>query len=330
MEKYFETGFTCNTTEIIGLLGETRFLQGKVFGKMASLEDSLQSEAVAESIVLEIAKSSEIDGEITNYELLKPEVQRLLFPKKKEKVSSPTRERTLVTLFFDAINFDVPLTTERLINWMSACEQREITKPAIYSFLNDYISWFNHFKNNDPLYVAAVSHLMMLKSELPFNSKGFLARQITNHLLAESEKSRNRFYCVSLQLRKERKAYFELSNAAFNNHERDITNWVKWFLTCLIQALKSTESIQSRTLFKSEFWKRYSKINLNERQTMMIDLLINEFSGKLTSTKWAEITGCSSDSALRDIQDLMEKNVLRKEYGGGRSTCYELKIWDLL
>jgi Fic family protein len=152
-----------------------------------------------------------------------------------------------------------------------------------------------------------------------------VARTVSEHLLARSEKGAERFFSLSSQLRKERKAYIEnLEKYCSGNLE--ITPWLLWWLTCITYALKSTESVLSRILYKAEFRKVYSATPLNERQRKMIDLLLGEFQGRLTSTKWAEITGSSPDSALRDIQDLISKKILKREDGGGRSTCYDLNF----
>lgn len=104
----------------------------------------------------------------------------------------------------------------------------------------------------------------------------------------------------------------------------DITDWLHWFLICLVDALESTNRILENVLNKAQFWNNYSQTVLNERQRLIINQLLDGFFGKLTSSKWAKMSKCSSDTALRDIQDLMQKGILRKQSGGGRSTNYEL------
>lgn len=105
-----------------------------------------------------------------------------------------------------------------------------------------------------------------------------------------------------------------------------ITGWLEWFLDCLETALVNTVKSISTVLQKADFWDKYRLISMNERQIRMVNLLWDGFDGKLTSSKWGKITKCSADTALRDIQDLITKGVLRKTDEGGRSTNYELVI----
>jgi len=142
-------------------------------------------------------------------------------------------------------------------------------------------------------------------------------------ILARADKSNQRFYSMSAQIRKERKGYYEILEKTQKGN-LDITGWITWFLQCLINALKSTDSILMQVLFKAEFWNKHSKTIINERQKKLINKLLDGFDGKLTSSKWAKIAKCSKDTVIRDINDLTTKNILRKEAAGGRSTNYEL------
>ena len=142
-------------------------------------------------------------------------------------------------------------------------------------------------------------------------------------LLARSDKSTQRFYSMSAQIRIERKQYYEkLENT--QKSDLDITEWIEWFLGCLINALKSTDGILNRVLYKADFWSKHSITIINERQKKVLNKLLDGFEGKLTSMKWAKIAKCSKDTAIRDINDLIHKKVLQKEIAGGRSTNYEL------
>ncbi len=108
-----------------------------------------------------------------------------------------------------------------------------------------------------------------------------------------------------------------------------LTEWIKWFLNCLINALIATDNIQAQVLIKADFWNKHSKTIINERQKKLINKSLDGFDGKLTSSKWAKIAKCSKDIAIRDINDLISKNILPKEAARGRSTSYELKIYIL-
>ncbi|WP_235438460.1 Fic family protein [Parabacteroides goldsteinii] len=144
-----------------------------------------------------------------------------------------------------------------------------------------------------------------------------------NLFLTRADEMPHRFYSMSAEIRKQRKGYYEILEKTQKGGV-DVTGWLEWFLDCLEAALVKTEKSISTVLQKAAFWDRYRLVSMNERQIKMVNLLWDGFDGKLTSSKWAKITKCSADTALRDIQDLMTKGVLRKTDEGGRSTNYEL------
>jgi Fic family protein len=142
--------------------------------------------------------------------------------------------------------------------------------------------------------------------------------------LARSEASPQRFYSMSAQIRKERDAYYDILEST-QKGDLDITPWLSWFLGCLGRAFDGAEGILAGVLQKAEFWKAHAHAGFNDRQRDMLNRLLDGFEGKLTSSKYAAIEKCSPDTALRDITDLVERGVLRKDEGGGRSTSYSLR-----
>jgi len=142
-------------------------------------------------------------------------------------------------------------------------------------------------------------------------------------LLARSENSSERFYSLSNQIQQEKNIYYETLKTV-QHSERDITQWLVWFLNCLKHALLETEKGMQNILHKSAFWEKHKETPINERQRLMINKLFDDFFGKLTSSKWAKITKISTDTALRDIKDLIEKGILQQEEEGGRSANYTL------
>ena len=143
-------------------------------------------------------------------------------------------------------------------------------------------------------------------------------------LLAQSDKTNQRFYSMSAQIQVERKEYYEILEKTQKGN-LDITAWITWFLLCLINALKATDEVLNNVLLKATFWSKHTETSINERQRKLLNKLLNGFEGKLTSSKWAKIATCSKDTAIRDINDLIKKDILQKEAAGGRSTSYELK-----
>ena len=190
--------------------------------------------------------------------------------------------------------------------------------------MNRFLDWFENEHEIDLVLKAAIAHLWFVTIH-PFDDwNGRITRAITDMTLARSDKSVRRFYSMSAQIRVERKQYYEKLEITQKGNS-DITEWILWFLQCLINAIDSTEEILSKILHKAEFWKNHSTTILNDRQQKIINRLLDGFDGKLTTSKWAKINKCSQDTALRDIQDLMKKDILQIEASGGRSTNYELK-----
>ena len=143
--------------------------------------------------------------------------------------------------------------------------------------------------------------------------------------LARSEESPQRFYSMSAQIRQERNAYYDILEAT-QKGDLDITPWLAWFLACLDRAFDGAEEMLAGVLEKARFWEKHAGAPFNERQRDMLNRLLDGFEGKLTSSKWAKLEKCSQDTALRDINDLVERGILQKDEGGGRSTSYSLAI----
>ena len=199
-----------------------------------------------------------------------------------------------------------------------------------------FIAWFNASINAntnasanagtcamDLVIKAAIAHLWFVTIHPFEDGNGRIARALTDMLLARSDKSNQRFYSMSAQIRIERKQYYAILEKT-QRGDVDITDWIVWFLHCLIRALRATDSNHASVLFKAEFWQKHIHTALNDRQRKLLNKILDGFDGKLTSSKWAKIAKCSKDSAVRDINDLIEKEILQKDVAGGRSTSYEL------
>jgi Fic family protein len=189
--------------------------------------------------------------------------------------------------------------------------------------MNAFLKWFSTNNQIDLVVKAAVAHLWFVTIHPFDDGNGRIARALADMLLAQSDKSNQRFYSMSAQIRIERKQYYDILEKT-QQGDLNITNWILWFLKCLIHALHSTDAVLGKVIFKGIFWQIHAKTIFNERQKNLINKLLDGFDGKLTSSKWAKIAKCSKDSAIRDINDLIDKKILRKEEAGGRSTNYEL------
>lgn len=354
--------FTWNSNEFVNLLSEARNLQGRLLGKMESLGFELRDEALLETLTLDVLKSAEIEGELLNPEHVRSSIAQRLGMESAGAIVSDRNVDGMVEMMIDATrNCFEPLTTERLFDWHAALfpmgrsgvfkitvadwrkdtagpmqvvsgaagrEKVHFQAPdadLIGMEMNRFVKWFNEENRIDLVIKAAVAHLWFVTIHPFQDGNGRITRALTDMLLAQSDKSTQRFYSMSAQIRIERKEYYEILEQT-QKGDLDISEWIKWFLNCLIHALKATDNILTRVLLKADFWSRYSKTIMNERQKKVLNKLLDGFEGKLTSMKWAKITKCSKDTAIRDINDLINKDILQKESAGGRSTNYELKL----
>ena len=353
--------FSWKLEEFINLLSEVRNLQGRIMGRMESLGFDLRNEATLETLTLDVLKSTEIEGEYLNPDQVRSSIARRLGLEIAGSVESDRNVDGVVEMMLDATqNCFKPLTAERLFDWHAALfptgrsgiykitvanwrsdstgpmqvvsgamgkEKVHFQAPdssLVESEMSRFLDWFNKSSELDLVLKASVAHLWFVTIHPFDDGNGRITRSLTDMLLAQSDRSSQRFYSMSAQIRLERKQYYEILEKTQKGN-LDITDWIKWFLNCLLNALKSTDTILNRVLFKADFWTRHAKTIMNERQKKLLNKILDGFEGKLTSSKWAKIAKCSKDTAIRDINDLINKNILKKDEAGGRSTNYELK-----
>ena len=361
-EKENWTNFTWDNKKVMIKLGEARNQQGRLLGKMGSLGFDLQHEAVLNTLTLDVIKSSEIEGEYLEIAQVRSSIARRLGIDVAGAVQSERHVEGIVEMMLDATQQnDLPLSKNRLFGWHAALFpsgysklykitvadwRKDTTGPMqvvsgpmgkekvhyqapssdrIAPEIEKFIKWFENEHEIDLVLKAAIAHLWFVTIHPFDDGNGRITRAITDMMLARSDKSIMRFYSMSAQIRIERKQYYEKLEKTQKGNS-DLTEWILWFLQCLINAIDSTEETLSKILHKAAFWNSHSTTILNDRQQKMINRLLDGFEGKLTSSKWGKINMCSQDTALRDIQDLMSKNILQKEASGGRSTNYELKV----
>ncbi len=190
--------------------------------------------------------------------------------------------------------------------------------------MQEFLDWFEAGVAIDPVIKAGVAHLWFVTIHPFEDGNGRIARAVADLALTRSEGNPQRFYSMSAQIRLERSAYYNILEAT-QKGGLDITAWLEWFLDCLNRAFDGAETILASVLRKARFWEAHANERLNDRQRTIINRLLNGFEGKLTSSKWAKLAKCSQDTALRDIGDLLERGILVKDAGGGRSTSYSLR-----
>jgi Fic family protein len=351
------TDFTWNEIEVNILFGEVRNLQGKISGQMNVLGFSSKEEAALNTLTLDVVKSSEIEGEQLNYDQVRSSIARRLGINNAGLIPSNRNIEGIVDMTLDATqHYTDPLTNERLFGWHAALfptgysglyqievgryrtgemqiisgamgkekiHYEAVSAQDLQTEMNKFLVWINNDNLLDPVIKAAIAHFWFIIIHPFDDGNGRIARAIADMLLARAEKSTERFYSMSSQILAERKQYYEVLQKV-QHSDGDITDWLVWFLNCLQKSLLQTTVTVQKILLKASFWNAHEKTDLNQRQHLMLNKLLDGFEGKLKTSKWAKIAKCSPDTALRDIRDLIHKGILQQEKEGGRSTNYEL------
>jgi Fic family protein len=353
-------GFRWDHARISPRLVDVRHRQGRLIGRMEGLGFQLRAEAVLDSLTEEVLKSSEIEGAILDRDQVRSSIARRLGLDVGGLTPADRDVEGVVEMMLDATQgYDRPLTARRLFDWHAALfptgrnamskirvgdwrddakgpmqvvsgpigkERVHYEAPAadrVRDEMKKFLEWFENDNSTDLVLKAGVAHLWFVTIHPFDDGNGRIARAIADMVLARSERSPQRFYSMSAQIRQERKSYYEILEAT-QKGELDITRWLDWFLECLGRAFERAETILATVLNKARFWEQFAAAELNERQREIVNRLLNGFEGKLTSSKWAKLAKCSQDTALRDIEDLIRKKVLVKDSAGGRSTSYSL------
>jgi len=356
-ERHSWTDFQWEDQKILNLLSEVRHLQGKLIGKVELLGFELQDEANLETLIQDVVKSSEIEGEILNPEQVRSSIATRLGLDNSGLIQSDRHIDGVVEMMLDATqNTDKTISIARLFGWHGALFP--IGRSGLYKIdvaqwrsgdmqvvsggmgkevvhfegpkaerleeeMKRFVGWFNMDSSIDPVLKAAIVHLWFVTVHPFDDGNGRIARALTDMQLSKADGVNQRFYSMSAQIKQERKEYYTILEKT-QKGDSDITNWVVWFLNCLKEAIIASNTIIDKVVGKHHFWMQNNVNISNERQRMMLNKLMDNFEGNLTSSKWAKMTKVSADTALRDLTDLVNKGILIKADSGGRSTNYEL------
>ncbi|MEE8058607.1 MAG: Fic family protein [Pseudomonadales bacterium] len=350
---------TWDGERLLHLLARVSHEQGLLLGRMDGLGFDLKNEAQLHSLTDEVINSSEIEGETLPHDQVRSSIARRLEMKGiKHLVPSVREVDSVVGMMTNAADkYDELLTPARLFDWQASLFTAEsILHPVttgcyrnssmqvvsgaigrekihyeapppnrLESEMREFLDWFESPGDINPLLIAGLAHFWFVTIHPFDDGNGRIARAIADMALARAESSPRRFYSMSKQILIERNDYYKMLEQT-QKGSCDITAWQEWFLGCLLRAIQSADKSVGVILQKARFWQRFAEESLNERQIKMLNRLLDGFNGKLKTEKWAKITQCSSDTALRDINDLISRGALRKDQGGGRSTGYSLVL----
>ncbi len=357
-EKEDWTRFTIDYERICPLVAAVRRHQGWVLSQFQTAGLITSNKARVEAFVEEVSKSAEIEGEKFDHGHVRFSLCRRLgidFPDEGKPV--PRNVDGAVSVILDAVmNAGDELTEERLFGWHAALfptgysglykiatgryrdgemqvvsggfgrekvHYKAPTPAFVPGLVRDFLAWYNATDGKDLYVKAAVAHVWFVMIHPFDNGNGRLSRAISDMLIARSDGPGAKFYSVSHAIMQDRKRYYSLLES-LGHSNGDLTEWIEWFIGRVDAALLLAEGALGATLRKSQFWDKHAEEDFNERQRKVINMLFDGFDGKLTSGKWAKICKVSSDTALNDINVLVERGILKRSTSGGRSTNYEL------
>lgn len=352
--------FSWKKDALLEPLAKATFLQGQVLGRMKSLGFELQREATWHVVTQNIITSSGIEGESLDYGQVRSSVARHLVIPSTDIHPIDHHVDGIVTMMFDVLaKYQDPLSIDRLCGWQAALfptgfsgirritvgqlrtdaegpmqvvsrslgpsEMIHFQAPPATSLpleLSQFLTWINTPSSEHPVIQSAMAHLWFVTLHPFDDGNGRLARAITDMLLSRADGTERRFYSMSAQIQKEKEGYYAILEKT-QKGSLDITQWLLWFLGCLANALENSQTVVDCVLRKARFWQNTAQYTLAENQKKMLNLLLDDFKGNLTSSKWAKICKVSQDTAGRELKDLVQKHLLFQE-GQGRSTHYLL------
>ena len=354
------TVFHWNASELTVLLEEVNRKQGLLYGRLASLGFDSKLKAMAENLTYDVVYSSEIEGIRLNVDEVRSSIARKLGIENIKQTVPSHYVDSVVAVMLDAVNhYNQTLTKEKICAWQAAFfptgfsegsqievgryrtneehiisgmfgrEKIHYIAPAperVDEEMAQFLDWFNSQENVNSVIRSAIAHFWFVSIHPFEDGNGRLARILSDMLLARADKSEFRFYNISSQINKDKNHYYDILEKA-QHGDGDITEWICWYANTLSAALDEAENIVSTILNKSFFWQKTSSIPLSQRQTDILNLFLDGYEAKITSKTWATLAKCSKDTAIRDIQDLVEKDILREDIPGAKRPSYSI-IYD--
>lgn len=341
--------------------------QGLLLGRLADVGMALRDEASLAALTEDVVQTSAIEGETLNVASVRSSVARRLGVDIGALAPADRHVDGIVDMILDATsNAMAPLTTERLFGWHAALfptgysgisaikighwrddsngpmqvvsgsigrEKVHFEAPPanrLAAEMARFLAWLNDSSQKEPALVrAGLGHLWFVTLHPFDDGNGRIARAIGDLLLTRADGRQQRFYSLSAQIKRERKAYYDILERT-QKGDMDVTQWLAWFLATLLKAIEHAHGVLDQVFTKAKFWQHAATIPMNERQIKVLNRLLDGFDGKLTTGKWAALAKCSSDTALRDITELLQHGILQKNDAGGRSTSYAIKLSDNL
>ena len=356
-EKDNWTDFHWDTSQVSLLQEDVFRKQGLLYGRLGSLGFDSKLKAMAENLTHDVVYSSEIEGIKLNVDQVRSSIARRLGIENVKYTAPSHYVDSVVNVMLDAVqHYDQPLSKEKLCAWQTAFfptgfsegSQIEIgqyrtneehivsglfgrekihyiapSPDRVEEEMQKFLTWFDNQDSVSSVIRSAIAHFWFVSIHPFEDGNGRLARILSDMLLARGQKSEFRFYNVSSQINKDKNHYYDILER-MQHGDGDITEWLVWYMQKLVDALDEAETIVTTILNKSFFWQKASSVPMTERQTQMLNLFLDGYEAKITSKTWASLAKCSKDTAIRDIQDLVEKNILIEDIPGAKRPSYSI------
>jgi Fic family protein len=341
-------------------LAAVRHRQGRHLGKVEGMGFELRDTASVATLTDEVVSSSAIENEHFDPEAVRTSIARRL-GLEVAGLPVPGREvEGVVEMMLDATqNYDAVLTADRLFDWHAGLfpsgrsgirritvgawrtheadpmrvisghmgrEKTHLIAPTadrLHDEMQAFLQWFNSPPKTDPVLKAAIAHFWLVTIHPFEDGNGRIARAVGDMALSRADETKDRFYSMSSAIMEERSEYYNQLESA-QRGDLDITDWLVWFLGCLDRTIEIANGKLTAVLSKSRFWEQVNQHPVNARQRTVLNRMLDDFKGHLTTSKYAKLAHCSNDTALRDIRELLGRDVIVKNEGGGRSTSYRL------
>lgn len=349
--------FHWDSSRILPLLETICRKQGRLYGRLSMIGMDAQLGAMLENVAKEVVYSSEIEGLHLNIDQVRSSIARRLGIEN-IRYSAPSHYvDSVVTVMLEMMHsYSEPLSKTKLCTWQSAffptgysegsrieigqyrTHEEHIVSgnfgrerihyiapaPELMDFeMQRFIDWFDGDSSESYVIRSAIAHFWFVSIHPFEDGNGRMARMLSEMLLARGDQSEFRFYNISSQINKDKQHYYDILERT-QHGEGDITEWLLWYLQKLSDALDEAETSISTVLNKSMFWQKFSGISLNERQVRLLNLFLDGYEAKITSKNWANLAKCSKDTAVRDIRELLDKNILIQENSGAKRPVYSI------
>lgn len=360
-EKDNWTRFRWDASQVSLLQEQVCRKQGMLYGRLSSLGFDSKLRAMAENLTYDVVYSSEIEGVLLNVDQVRSSIARRLGIENVKQTAPSHYVDSVVGVMLEAVQcYDQPLSKEKLCAWQSAFfpsgfsegSQIEVGKyrtneehivsgmfgrekihyiapspERVAEEMQRFLAWFDGKEPMSSVIRSAIAHFWFVSIHPFEDGNGRLARILSDMLLARGEKSEFRFYNISSQINKDKNRYYDILERT-QRGDGDITEWLVWYMQKLADALGEAEATVTMILNKSFFWQKASSVPMTGRQVQMLNLFLDGYEAKITSKTWAALAKCSKDTAIRDIQYLVSKNILIEDIPGARRPSYSI-VYDV-